>query len=69
MAAGLSSTLVVRDLAAGLELGRALRVGCAAMSTPQDSPKRYKQKQRRTKQLEQWRAKKAAEQAKAAPQK
>lgn len=31
------------------------------MSTPQDSPKRRKQKARRTKQLAAWREKKAAE--------
>jgi hypothetical protein len=30
------------------------------MSTPQDSPKRRKQKARRTKQLLEWREKKAA---------
>jgi hypothetical protein len=30
------------------------------MSTPQDSPRRRKQKARRTKQLDEWRAKKAA---------
>lgn len=30
------------------------------MSTPQDSPKRRKQKARRTKQLADWREKKAA---------
>ncbi|MBS2016911.1 MAG: hypothetical protein JST00_28755 [Deltaproteobacteria bacterium] len=30
------------------------------MSTPQDSPRRKKQKARRTKQLEEWRLKKAA---------
>jgi len=37
------------------------------MSTPQDSPKRRKQKARRTKQLAEWRVKKAAEGTKAAP--
>ena len=31
------------------------------MSTPQDSPRRNKQKRRRTKQLAEWRAKKAAQ--------
>lgn len=36
------------------------------MSTPQDSPKRNKQKARRTKQLAEWRAKKAASGEKAA---
>jgi hypothetical protein len=30
------------------------------MTTPQDSPRRKKQKARRTKQLEEWRLKKAA---------
>jgi hypothetical protein len=30
------------------------------MSTPQDSPKRFKQKARRSKQLMEWRAKKGA---------
>lgn len=41
------------------------------MSTPQDSPKRRKQKARRTKQLAEWRLKKAAAggEAKAAPKK
>jgi hypothetical protein len=34
------------------------------MSTPQDPPVRRKQKARRTKQLAEWRLKKAAEQAK-----
>jgi hypothetical protein len=34
------------------------------MSTPQDSPRRRKQKARRTKQLADWRAKKAAAGAK-----
>jgi len=34
------------------------------MSTPQDSPKRRKQKARRTKQLADWREKKAAAEAK-----
>lgn len=34
------------------------------MSTPQNAPKRKKQKARRTKQLAEWRAKKAAEAAK-----
>jgi hypothetical protein len=34
------------------------------MSTPQDSPKRRKQKARRTKQLAEWREKKAAAGAK-----
>ncbi|AKV01916.1 hypothetical protein AKJ09_08579 [Labilithrix luteola] len=37
------------------------------MSTPQDSPKRRKQKARRTKQLAAWREKKAAEGTTAAP--
>ena len=32
----------------------------ATMSTPQDSPRRRKQKARRTKQLAEWRLKKAA---------
>lgn len=31
------------------------------MSTPQDSPRRRKQKARRTKQLAEWRSKKATE--------
>jgi hypothetical protein len=31
---------------------------CAIMSTPQDAPKRRKQKARRTKQLAEWREKK-----------
>jgi hypothetical protein len=41
------------------------------MSTPQDSPKRKKQKARRTKQLAAWREKKATSPAaeKAAPKK
>lgn len=46
------------------------------MSTPQDSPRRRKQKARRTKQLDEWRLKKAtaaaspgAEAKKAAPAK
>jgi hypothetical protein len=34
------------------------------MSTPQDSPKRRKQKARRTKQLSEWREKQAASPAK-----
>jgi hypothetical protein len=34
------------------------------MSTPQDSPRRRKQKARRTKQLAEWRAKKAGAGAK-----
>jgi hypothetical protein len=34
------------------------------MSTPQDSPRRRKQKARRTKQLMEWRIKKATEGAK-----
>jgi hypothetical protein len=34
------------------------------MSTPQDSPRRRKQKARRTKQLAEWRIKKATEGAK-----
>jgi hypothetical protein len=34
------------------------------MTTPQDSPRRRKQKARRTKQLAEWRAKKAAAEAK-----
>jgi hypothetical protein len=34
------------------------------MSTPQDPPVRRKQKARRTKQLAEWRLKKAAEKAK-----
>jgi hypothetical protein len=34
------------------------------MSTPQDSPKRRKQKARRTKQLAEWREKKATSAAK-----
>jgi hypothetical protein len=33
------------------------------MSTPQDSPKRRKQKARRTKQLAEWREKKAVNEA------
>lgn len=33
------------------------------MSTPQDSPKRRKQKARRTKQLAEWREKKAVTEA------
>ena len=33
-------------------------LGCATMSTPQDAPKRRKQKARRTKQLAEWREKK-----------
>lgn len=33
------------------------------MSTPQDAPKRRKQKARRTKQLAEWREKKAREEA------
>lgn len=37
------------------------------MSTPQDSPRRRKQKARRTKQLAEWRAKKASSGAKAEP--
>ncbi len=36
------------------------------MSTPQDSPRRNKQKRRRTKQLAEWRAKKAEAAEKAA---
>jgi hypothetical protein len=39
------------------------------MSTPQDSPKRKKQKARRTKQLAAWREKKASSPEKAAPKK
>lgn len=35
------------------------------MSTPQDSPKRRKQKARRTKQLADWREKKAVAETKA----
>lgn len=35
------------------------RVKKAAMSTPQDSPRRKKQKARRSKQLAEWREKKA----------
>jgi hypothetical protein len=34
------------------------------MSTPQDSPRRYKQKARRSKQLAQWREKNQAKQEK-----
>ena len=40
--------------------GRISRVNSGVMSTPQDSPRRRKQKARRTKQLAEWRAKKAA---------
>ncbi len=40
----------------------------AIMSTPQDSPRKYKLKQRRTKQLAAWREKQAAKAA-AAPKK
>jgi len=36
----------------------------ATMTTPQDSPRRRKQKARRTKQLAEWREKKAGEDAK-----
>ena len=35
----------------------------ATMTTPQDSPRRRKQKARRTKQLAEWREKKAAQAA------
>jgi hypothetical protein len=35
------------------------------MTTPQDSPRRYKQKARRSKQLAEWRAKQAAKKANA----
>ncbi len=34
------------------------------MTTPQDSPRRKKQKARRTKQLEEWRLKKAQSESK-----
>ena len=37
------------------------------MTTPQDSPRRRKQKARRTKQLNEWRIKKLTEGAAAAP--
>ncbi len=37
------------------------------MSTPQDSPRRRKQKARRTKQLAEWREKQASSGAKAEP--
>jgi hypothetical protein len=39
------------------------------MSTPQDSPRRRKQKARRTKQLAEWREKEAAAGAKSEPKK
>jgi len=39
------------------------------MSTPQDAPKRRKQKARRTKQLAEWREKKATAEAKGSAKK
>jgi hypothetical protein len=51
-----------------LSSSRDLRYQCG-MSTPQDSPRRRKQKARRTKQLAEWREKKATAGEKAAPKK
>lgn len=50
--------------ALGLSEGAASTIRCAIMSTPQDSPRRRKQKARRTKQLAEWREKQAASGAK-----
>jgi hypothetical protein len=64
-----TSRVLKRCARAATKLGRLAvpikrAIGATIMSTPQDSPKRRKQKARRTKQLAEWREKKAVAETK-----